>query len=359
MEEALPSIPNQVLSWDPPWPLNLLGWGYTYETFFMTVVVVALVGLLFGLLARRPKLVPGRRQALVEMLVEFLKDVVYGTLGPKDGRTFLPLIGTIFLFVWMANVIGILPTGALFRWINHVFERSGGSSLVFESGYGTVVIPGAEEPSRNVNFPWSLGIMVFFLMHVLAIKRKGMARYLDEYFQPHLGRFTWPYQKWWARGVMALFGLVAAGAFGYAVGAFLDAHWKTAPYGALGLGGALGLYAFTCYMVKPKPEPKKLGVPNLFMAPLNIVGKFAEILSMCFRLFGNIFGGAIIILMITTVIQPVVPIFLRAFFGIFIGTVQAFVFAVLCLTYIAVEITEDEEPVGGRETREEEGAAAA
>jgi F-type H+-transporting ATPase subunit a len=144
---------------------------------------------------------------------------------------------------------------------------------------------------------------------------------------------------------MGLLGGGAAGAVGYLVGTAFDAHYAGAG-GRIGpiAGGVLGLYALVCFLVKPKFEPKRVGIPNVFMAPLNIVGKFAEILSMCFRLFGNIFGGAIIILMIASAIKPLMPMLLQAFFGIFVGTVQAFVFAVLCLTYIAVTISEEEEP---------------
>jgi F0F1-type ATP synthase membrane subunit a len=319
-----------------------------------------------GLLARRLALVPGRRQALLEAVVDFLREVVYGTLGPKDGRRFLPLIGTIFLFVWTSNVIGLIPTGDLFRTVNAWRGHPEyGTNLIVEFSSGTLSIPGAIEPSRNVNFPWGLGIMVFFLMHGLAIRRKGMARYLDEYFEPHLGGFTWPYQKWWARIVMALVGLGLAGGLGYAVGHFFESQWRerwpaAEPWISLGLAGALGLYAFVCYLVKPVFGPKRIGVPNIFMAPLNIIGKFAEILSMCFRLFGNIFGGAIIMLMIASAIKPVLPIFLHGFFGLFVGTVQAFVFAVLCLTYIAVEIREEEEvpSLAPSEGPGAEGAAA-
>ncbi len=356
MEDALPSVPIQMVAWEgePPWPLNMIIWGYSYKVLFMTLVVVGVVALVFGLLARNLKLVPGRKQTLLEMVVGFLQEVVYGTLGPKDGRTFLPLIGTIFLFVWTANMIGILPTGGVFEWINHVADRPGGPNLMFDLGdWGTAVIPGAIEPSRSVNFPWGLGIMVFFLMHILAIKRKGMGTYLDEYFEPHLGKLTIPYQKTWARVAMSLFGFAAAGAFGFLVGWYADSQWET-DLARWVLGGALGVYASFCFLLKPRREPKAVGVPNLFMAPLNIIGKFAEILSMCFRLFGNIFGGAIIIALIGGFVKPILPILLQGFFGLFVGTVQAFVFAVLCLTYIAVEIHEEEDiQVAGKDIHAE------
>jgi len=79
--------------------------------------------------------------------------------------------------------------------------------------------------------------------------------------------------------------------------------------------------------------------PIFFMAPLNIIGEFAKIVSISFRLFGNIMGGSIIILVVSYLTYSVVlPPFLYAFFGLFVGTVQAFVFTMLTVVYISVQV---------------------
>ena len=79
--------------------------------------------------------------------------------------------------------------------------------------------------------------------------------------------------------------------------------------------------------------------PIFFMAPLNIIGEFAKIVSISFRLFGNIMGGSIIILVVSYLTYSVVlPPFLNAFFGLFVGTVQAFVFTMLTVVYISVQV---------------------
>jgi len=73
------------------------------------------------------------------------------------------------------------------------------------------------------------------------------------------------------------------------------------------------------------------------MAPLNIIGELAKVISISFRLFGNIMGGAIIIIVVSHMVYNLVlPPFLNAFFGLFVGTIQAFVFTMLTITYIAV-----------------------
>ena len=72
--------------------------------------------------------------------------------------------------------------------------------------------------------------------------------------------------------------------------------------------------------------------PIFFMAPLNIIGEFAKIVSISFRLFGNIMGGSIIILVVSYLTYSIIlPPFLYAFFGLFVGTVQAFVFTMLTI----------------------------
>jgi len=79
--------------------------------------------------------------------------------------------------------------------------------------------------------------------------------------------------------------------------------------------------------------------PIFFMAPLNIIGEFAKIVSISFRLFGNIMGGSIIILVVSYLTYSILlPPFLYAFFGMFVGTIQAFVFTMLTVVYISVQV---------------------
>lgn len=88
-----------------------------------------------------------------------------------------------------------------------------------------------------------------------------------------------------------------------------------------------------------KKYAKEYCEPMFFMAPLNIIGELAKVVSISFRLYGNILGGAIIILVVSHLIYSLVlPPFLICFFSLFIGTIQAFVFTMLSLVYISVQV---------------------
>jgi len=88
-----------------------------------------------------------------------------------------------------------------------------------------------------------------------------------------------------------------------------------------------------------KSYAKEYFQPIFLMAPLNIIGELAKVVSISFRLYGNIMGGAIIIIVVSHLVYSLVlPPFLNAFFGLFVGTIQAFVFTMLTLVYISVQI---------------------
>ncbi|MBN1593559.1 MAG: F0F1 ATP synthase subunit A [Candidatus Coatesbacteria bacterium] len=201
-------------------------------TVIMTWVVIAIIIIAAYLTARRLKEVPGRVQVLVELFARFFDGLVKDALG-RDDRGFLPLIGTLFLFLIISNWIG--------------------------------VIPGLEEPTKDINTPLSLGIMGFFIWHFSGVKAKGFVDYFKEFFQP-----------------------------------------------------------------------------IFLMAPLNVVGELAKVISISFRLFGNIMGGAIIIIVVSHLLYFIlIPVVLNGFFGIFVGSVQAFVFTMLFLTYTSVAVRSD------------------
>jgi F-type H+-transporting ATPase subunit a len=88
-----------------------------------------------------------------------------------------------------------------------------------------------------------------------------------------------------------------------------------------------------------KAYAKEYFQPIFFMMPLNLIGELSKIVSISFRLFGNIMGGAIIILVVSHLTWSIVlPPLLYAFFGLFVGTIQAFVFTMLTVVYISVQV---------------------
>lgn len=91
--------------------------------------------------------------------------------------------------------------------------------------------------------------------------------------------------------------------------------------------------------------------PIFVMAPLNVVGHFSKIISISFRLFGNIFGGSIITSLFHhaiagSVIFQIIGIgfnlVILSYFTFFEGLIQAFVFTMLTLTYLSLALQHDQ-----------------
>jgi F-type H+-transporting ATPase subunit a len=94
--------------------------------------------------------------------------------------------------------------------------------------------------------------------------------------------------------------------------------------------------------------------PFFLMFPLHVIGKITSVISLSFRLFGNIFGGYVISslyfkLAASSIYTQILFICCGAnlgiylVFGFFEGIIQAFVFAMLTLTYLSMEIAPEEE----------------
>lgn len=125
---------------------------------------------------------------------------------------------------------------------------------------------------------------------------------------------------------------------------------------------ALGLCSFLYVQISAiiakgfKEYIKEYFAPFFLLFPLNVIGELAKIISISFRLFGNIFGGSIISKLWTTAVSGSiikellailtgVNLVIVLFFILFEGFIQAFVFSMLTLTYLSVAITHENEEV--------------
>jgi F-type H+-transporting ATPase subunit a len=85
----------------------------------MALLLMALIAILFPLAAKRfDRYRPGGVQNFLEMLVSFLRGLVAETVGEHHIRQYLPIIGTLFVFIAMGNLFGLFfflqpPTGSL------------------------------------------------------------------------------------------------------------------------------------------------------------------------------------------------------------------------------------------------------
>jgi F-type H+-transporting ATPase subunit a len=84
------------------------------ETMLAAAIVIVLV---FMLGLRNRALVPGRLQALVEILYEFVRGMCVDTIGP-EGMRFFPLVFTLFSFILLGNLIGLFPY--FFAFTSHI-----------------------------------------------------------------------------------------------------------------------------------------------------------------------------------------------------------------------------------------------
>ena len=78
------------------------------------------------------------------------------------------------------------------------------------------------------------------------------------------------------------------------------------------------------------------------MVPMNILELFIKPLSLCMRLFGNILGAYIIMELIIYCVPAVVPLAASAYFDIFDGLLQAYVFCFLTSLFIQESIADDD-----------------
>lgn len=85
-----------------------------------------------------------------------------------------------------------------------------------------------------------------------------------------------------------------------------------------------GLFGYLKHYVKP----------SIFMAPFEIIGEFSRTLALAVRLYGNIMSGTVIVGILLSIAPLFFPIVMQVL-GLLIGLIQAYIFAVLAMVYIA------------------------
>ncbi len=193
----------------------LVGW-------LSVIIIIAAAKYLTSDLSIRPN----GKQNVAEWIVEMIYKQIEPML-PGEGWRFLPFIATIFIYIGVGNLIG--------------------------------VVPGLANPTGDLNTTLGLALVVF-----LVVQYEGMREY-----------GVWGYIKGFAE-------------------------------------------------------------PVIFLLPINIIGELAKPISHSFRLFGNIVGGGIIITLIYQAAPALIPVPLHAWFGVFVGAIQALIFGMVAIAYISV-----------------------
>ena len=199
------------------------------------LLLVALMAVLFGLYRNRFQIVPSPMQQALEGYYNVIRTLCVEMIGPHKGERYVSVIGTIGLFIWFSNLMGL--------------------------------IPGFISPTSNLNVTAGAALFVFLYYHAQGIKDHGLLGYFKHFAGP----------EWW--------------------------------------------------------------LAPLFI-PLEIISHFARPLSLSLRLFGNIFGEDLVIIILFFTIFPILvplPVMLLA---IITSTVQALVFVMLSIVYIAGAVEE-------------------
>jgi len=122
--------------------------------------------------------VPNRRQAFVELLIEFIDDQVKGIFHHGDRNKFVaPAALTVFVWVLLMNGMDFLPVDWMAK----------GTHLISDHGFRIV-------PTADVNTTFALSLSVWFLMIFFAISAKGLGGWIHELFCAPFGSFPllWP-----------------------------------------------------------------------------------------------------------------------------------------------------------------------
>ncbi len=111
------------------WNIDLFGYdaSFTNSSLFMVATVVIVVGFLLYAISGRA-LVPTRIQSLAETAYEFIANMVRESMG-EQGMKFFPLVFTIFMFVFTANMLGMIP--GFFTVTSHIAVTAALAVMVF------------------------------------------------------------------------------------------------------------------------------------------------------------------------------------------------------------------------------------
>lgn len=273
------------------------------NSMFMMFIVMAFILIAFRIVARKPSLVPGRYQALLELILEFIGGITESAGGKAFGRKVFPLISALFIFILISNYTGLLPGVGTLGWeeavdegIEHTEDAAVVASGTSDAGYvitgaaesgdesehGATLTPFLRPPTADLNMTLALALVSFTAIQYYGIKSHGV-------------------------------------------------------------GGRLK------HMANP-----------VFLFPIEVIGELSRIISLSARLFGNVFAGEALLgvmyaitakigFLIIPIMVPVIFLFLEFLFG----TIQALVFAMLTMVYIALAAAHDH----GDDSHEEEALA--
>jgi F-type H+-transporting ATPase subunit a len=226
-------------------------WGVPITNTVITSWVVMAV-LIVGAYAigRSASFHPSRFQSLIEGFFQSVLDYMAETLESRQlAVRFFPLIMSLFLFIFAANIIKFVP---------------GIGSIIVETANGTV--PLLRSVNTDLNMTLAVSLIAFLSIEVVGVTMIGFLKYMSKFV-----------------------------------------NFKS--------------------------------VLGFFIGLIELVSEVARLVAFSFRLFGNIFAGKVLILVVMAFIPVILPVPL-ILFELFVGLVQAAIFALLTLFFIKIAMME-------------------
>ncbi len=246
----------------------------TIPTLIITIIIIVIFAWAVKKSVEKNDLVPGGISGTVEMLVETVYDMTESSTGARWAKQIFPFFMTILIYVLLANLMKILPG---FESIGVFHDMEHGHEIQQVVGKIYTVVKG--EGGYTLT-PFFRGISVDL-------------------------NFT---------AGLALISVFMIQVFG------IKAH---------------GLRYFTKFLNVGSLFSKPFfGAMDFIVGLLELISEFAKILSFAFRLLGNMFAGMVL----SAVVLSMLPVFVPSFiylFEIFVGIIQAFVFGLLTMVFMA------------------------
>ncbi len=309
------------------WSIGLFDITNTLLTAWIVVIVLIIVAFFS---TRRMRFIPSGWQNAVEAVIEALYNLVVNTVGEGHARRFFPVIATIFLYVIVANWFALLP---VFNAIGKV-EPLGAEeahfreeAVVLEDAGVSLILPGAKELEFEVDEAPCKELEGDDHEICLTKQREhaiDVALEEEDVDEGATVGVLAPYFRSVNTDLMSPLSLAIASAI------FVE-YWGIS---------ALGFFAYGSrfFNIGRLRRGDPMGVVDFFVGILELIAEFARLISFTFRLFGNMLAGEILLLMMTFL----VPLLLALpFYGLelFVGAIQAFVFAMLTLVFGALAVS--------------------
>ena len=160
---ANPMSQFEVYSIGPKIQIGSFDLSFTNSSLFM-VLTVTVISLFFIVATQKKSLVPNKMQLIAEMAFEFVSKMISETAG-KDARPYFPFILSLFLFVLVANLLGMLPYS--FSVTSHIIVTF---ALAFFIFIGVTVVGFAKHGISYLKLFVPSGVPIFLLPLIIVIE---------------------------------------------------------------------------------------------------------------------------------------------------------------------------------------------